>query len=172
MDQTKRILIHTANTLVPMSLIIVGVGSKDMTGMTILDADDKSLSLRGVRAKRDIVQFVGEFWFHEFFSFFLFFPIADMKETQAAIIETSKYPVRFFHHDFSHIENYFEYWFCRKKGYTTYFCSAIIRNTVYSRVSSTGFLESDLDAKLKTDEFWFELRNSVKILNLKNLNWY
>ena len=103
MDQTKRILIHTANTLVPMSLIIVGVGSKDMTGMTILDADDKSLSLRGVRAKRDIVQFVGEFWFHEFFSFFLFFPIADMKETQAAIIETSKYPVRFFHHDFSHI---------------------------------------------------------------------
>ena len=26
-----------------------------------------------------------------------------MKETQAAIIETSKYPVRFFHHDFSHI---------------------------------------------------------------------
>ena len=30
-----------------------------------------------------------------------------MKETQAAIIETSKYPVRFFHHDFSHIENYF-----------------------------------------------------------------
>ena len=26
-----------------------------------------------------------------------------MKETQAAIIETSKYPVRFFHHDFSYI---------------------------------------------------------------------
>ena len=61
MDQTKRILIHTANNNVPMSLVIVGVGTKDMTGMTILDADDRSLSLHGVRAKRDIVQFVGEF---------------------------------------------------------------------------------------------------------------
>ena len=77
-----------------------------------------------------------------------------MKETQAAIIETSKYPVRFFHHDFSHIlKIILSIDFVEKKGYTTYFCSAIIRNTVYSRVSSTGFLKSDLDVKLKTDEF-------------------
>lgn len=60
MDQTKRILIHTANTLVPVSLIIVGVGKGDMTDMNILDADNRSLSHRGVRAKRDIVQFIGE----------------------------------------------------------------------------------------------------------------
>jgi len=58
MDQTKRILIHTANTLVPVSLIIVGVGKGDMTDMNILDADNRSLSHRGVRAKRDIVQFI------------------------------------------------------------------------------------------------------------------
>ena len=60
MEQTKRTLIHTANTVLPMSLIIVGVGKGDMSEMNILDADKKSLSLRGVRAKRDIVQFVGE----------------------------------------------------------------------------------------------------------------
>ena len=60
MDQTKRILIHTANTLVPVSLILVGVGKGDMSDMNILDADNRSLSHRGVRAKRDIVQFVGE----------------------------------------------------------------------------------------------------------------
>ena len=49
MDQTKQIQIHTANNNVPMSLVIVGVGMKDMTGMTILDADDCSLSLCKVR---------------------------------------------------------------------------------------------------------------------------
>ena len=63
MEQTKRTLIHAANTLLPMSLILVGVGKGDMSRMTILDADNRSLSLRGVRAKRDIVQFVGEFYF-------------------------------------------------------------------------------------------------------------
>ena len=52
------------------------------------------------------------------FSVFLFFPIADMKETQAAIIETSKYPVRFFHHDFSHIlKIILSTDFVEKKGY-------------------------------------------------------
>ena len=117
MDQTKRILIHTANTNIPMSLVIVGVGTKDMTGMTILDADDRSLSLRGVRAKRDIVQFVGEFAQFSLFSV-VYFSIADMKETQAAIIETSKYPVRFFHHDFSHIlKIILSTDFVEKKGY-------------------------------------------------------
>ena len=60
MDQTKRILIHTANTLVPVSLILVGVGRGDMSDMNILDADKRTLTHRGVRAKRDIVQFVGE----------------------------------------------------------------------------------------------------------------
>ena len=96
MDQTKRILIHTANTLVPMSLIIVGVGSKDMTGMTILDADDKSLSLRGVRAKRDIVQFVGEFWFHEFFSLFCFFPLQIWKRPKRQLLKPQNILLGFF----------------------------------------------------------------------------
>ena len=31
-----------------------------------------------------------------------------------------------------------------------------------TRVSPTGFLQSDLDAKLKIDELWCELWNSVK----------
>lgn len=47
-----------ASTL-PMSIIIVGVGSADFSRMSELDADDKPLvSSRGVRMARDIVQFV------------------------------------------------------------------------------------------------------------------
>ena len=33
---------------------------------------------------------------------------------------------------------------------------------IYARVGPTGFLQSDDDAKLKIDEFWYELWNSVK----------
>ena len=33
---------------------------------------------------------------------------------------------------------------------------------IKSRVGPTGFLQSDDDAKLKIDEFWYELWNSVK----------
>ena len=35
-------------------------------------------------------------------------------------------------------------------------------NTVFLRVSPTGVLQSDVVAKLKVDEFWYELWNSVK----------
>jgi hypothetical protein len=44
---------------VPISIIIVGVGSADFSAMDVLDADDKPLvSSRGKKMCRDIVQFV------------------------------------------------------------------------------------------------------------------
>ena len=61
MSETKRLLVHTANTFVPVSVIIVGVGRANKEKMKILDGDNRTLtSNEGVRAKRDIVQFVGE----------------------------------------------------------------------------------------------------------------
>ncbi len=43
-------------SLLPMSIIIVGIGNEDFTNMTILDADDKPLiSSWGEIMKRDIV---------------------------------------------------------------------------------------------------------------------
>ena len=60
LESTKRLLVQCANNLVPMSLILVGVGKGDMRDMSILDADRQTLSSRGVKARRDIVQFVGE----------------------------------------------------------------------------------------------------------------
>ena len=62
MSATKRLLVHTANTLVPVSVIITSVGRQNREKMKILDGDNRTLtSVEGVRAKRDIVQFVGEF---------------------------------------------------------------------------------------------------------------
>jgi len=59
MSDTKRLLVHTANTFVPVSVIIVGVGRANKEKMKILDGDNRTLtSNEGVRAKRDIVQFV------------------------------------------------------------------------------------------------------------------
>ncbi len=60
MESTKRLLVQCANNLVPLSLILVGVGKGDMRDMNLLDADRQTLSYRGVKARRDIVQFVGE----------------------------------------------------------------------------------------------------------------
>ena len=61
MNDTKRLLVHTANTFVPVSVIIIGVGGANKEKMRILDGDNRTLtSNEGVRAKRDIVQFVGE----------------------------------------------------------------------------------------------------------------
>ncbi len=60
MEATKRLLVQCANSNVPLSLILVGVGAGDMRDMNLLDADKQTLSFRGVKAKRDIVQFVGE----------------------------------------------------------------------------------------------------------------
>ena len=42
----------------PLSVIIVGVGNADFTGMVALDSDDKLLKSGNATAKRDIVQFV------------------------------------------------------------------------------------------------------------------
>ena len=61
MGDTKRLLVHTANSFVPMSVIIVGVGGGDKEKMRILDGDNRTLTTNeGHRAKRDIVQFVGK----------------------------------------------------------------------------------------------------------------
>lgn len=45
-------------SVLPMSIIIVGVGNADFSAMETLDADTVALSAGGVRASRDIVQFV------------------------------------------------------------------------------------------------------------------
>ena len=60
MESTKRLLVQCANNLVPISLILVGVGKGDMRDMNLLDADRQTLSYRGVKARRDLVQFVGK----------------------------------------------------------------------------------------------------------------
>ena len=41
-----------------MSIIIVGVGEEDFSAMETLDGDEKALSSGGIKASRDIVQFV------------------------------------------------------------------------------------------------------------------
>ena len=58
MEETKRLLVE--NSHLPMSIILVGVGQGDMNKMEILDDDNRTMSYRGVKAERDIVQFVGE----------------------------------------------------------------------------------------------------------------
>ena len=89
MSDTKRLLVQTANTFVPVSVIIVGVGRANKEKMKILDGDNRTLtSNEGVRAKRDIGQFVGE---EKLFIFILF---SDMEQTQKSIIEASKFPIR------------------------------------------------------------------------------
>ena len=45
-------------SVLPMSIIIVGIGNADFSAMEVLDADTVALSSGGVRAARDIVQFV------------------------------------------------------------------------------------------------------------------
>lgn len=81
----------------PLSLILVGVGSGDMTDMDLLDADRQTLSYRGVKAKRDIVQFVGKLTFTFLSSLKgLVFYHLDMPETQAEVIKASKTPMRLF----------------------------------------------------------------------------
>ena len=57
MEETKELLVR--NSHLPMSIILVGVGRGDMSQMNILDDDNRTMSSRGVKAERDIVQFVG-----------------------------------------------------------------------------------------------------------------
>lgn len=57
MEQTKAAIVSAS--LLPLSIIIVGVGDADFSNMRELDSDDGPLmDNRGRRAKRDIVQFV------------------------------------------------------------------------------------------------------------------
>merc|ERR1711887_491620 len=55
-DATKRAIINASD--LPLSIIIVGVGSEDFSAMDELDSDDNLLTHNGQTAKRDIVQFV------------------------------------------------------------------------------------------------------------------
>ena len=45
-------------SVLPMSIIIVGIGNADFGAMEVLDADTVPLKSGGVHAARDIVQFV------------------------------------------------------------------------------------------------------------------
>jgi len=56
MDATKQAIIAASH--LPMSIIIVGVGSVDFGPMEELDSDDQLLQVGSTTAKRDIVQFV------------------------------------------------------------------------------------------------------------------
>lgn len=56
MRLTKLAIIEASK--LPISIIIVGVGNDDFEAMEELDSDDVRLSVGGVRAGRDIVQFV------------------------------------------------------------------------------------------------------------------
>ncbi|XP_068604066.1 copine-3-like isoform X2 [Brachionichthys hirsutus] len=57
MDETRAAIVNVSR--LPMSVIIVGVGSADFSAMELLDGDDGCLrSLAGDAAMRDIVQFV------------------------------------------------------------------------------------------------------------------
>ncbi|XP_063221686.1 copine-8-like isoform X2 [Bacillus rossius redtenbacheri] len=56
MPQTTHALVEAS--VLPMSVIIVGIGSADFSAMEVLDADSVPLQSGGRRAARDIVQFV------------------------------------------------------------------------------------------------------------------
>lgn len=56
LDATKNAVINASD--LPLSIIIVGVGSEDFSAMDELDSDDNLLTHNGRTARRDIVQFV------------------------------------------------------------------------------------------------------------------
>lgn len=56
MDKTVDLLV--ANCNLPLSIIIVGVGNADFGNMEVLDGDNGLYNSKGVKASRDIVQFV------------------------------------------------------------------------------------------------------------------
>ncbi len=56
MENTINCLIQSAK--LPLSIIIVGIGSEDFTKMEILDGDDGLFNSNGIKAPRDLVQFV------------------------------------------------------------------------------------------------------------------
>lgn len=56
MDQTVDLLV--SNSHLPLSIIIVGVGNADFKNMNTLDGDNGLYNSKGIKALRDIVQFV------------------------------------------------------------------------------------------------------------------
>lgn len=56
MDDSVRAIVEASS--LPLSIVIVGVGAADFSGMVALDGDEKRLSWGGRSALRDIVQFV------------------------------------------------------------------------------------------------------------------
>ena len=58
MDATCSSIVAASS--LPLSIVIVGVGSADFGNMEILDGDDEALRSREGVAQRDIVQFVGQ----------------------------------------------------------------------------------------------------------------
>lgn len=58
MDATKDAIINAS--ALPMSVIIIGVGSEDFSAMEFLDSDGRLLRHNDRAAVRDIVQFVGK----------------------------------------------------------------------------------------------------------------
>jgi len=56
MDKTVDLIV--ANSHLPLSIIIVGVGSANFDNMNTLDGDNGLYNSQGVKATRDIVQFV------------------------------------------------------------------------------------------------------------------
>lgn len=56
MEKTIDLICNSVN--LPISIIIVGVGDADFSGMRKLDGDQGLTNSYGVRASRDIVQFV------------------------------------------------------------------------------------------------------------------
>ena len=59
LEQTKKVLVGLSS--LPVSVVLVGVGSGDMRQLVQLDSDKARLSSGDRQAVRDIVQFVGEF---------------------------------------------------------------------------------------------------------------
>lgn len=47
-----------AASLLPLSIIVVGIGNADFSQMHILDGDEGLKDARGRKAQRDLVQFV------------------------------------------------------------------------------------------------------------------
>jgi hypothetical protein len=56
MEQTVSLIVKNCN--LPLSVIIVGVGSADFSNMNRLDGDNGLYDTNGNKALRDIVQFV------------------------------------------------------------------------------------------------------------------
>ena len=69
MQSTIREIVHASG--LPLSIVIVGVGSADFTKMDILDADDNPLRSGGRTMQRDIVQFGNQTFILMLYNLFL-----------------------------------------------------------------------------------------------------